>query len=71
MSGKTNTISRPGGWTLLRRNRAAMISLWFLAALSLLAIVGPMLMPDSLKSTGGGMFERPLTGRIERAGCGN
>ena len=62
MSGKTNTISRPGGWTLLRRNRAAMFSLYFLAALSLVAIVGPMLMPDSLKSTGGGMFERPLTG---------
>ncbi|WP_395742621.1 ABC transporter permease [Prosthecobacter sp.] len=44
-------IARPDGWQILKRNRAALIALGFLAALSLVAIVVPMLLPEALKLT--------------------
>jgi hypothetical protein len=44
-------IARPDGWQILKRNRAAIIALGFLAGLSLIAIVVPMLLPESLKVT--------------------
>ena len=53
-------IARPDGWQILQRNRAALIALGFLAALSLIAIVVPMLLPDELKLTSSASFLPPL-----------
>ena len=55
-------IPRPDGWALLRRNRVAMLSLYTLGFLALAAIVGPMLMPEALKSTSDGQFLPPRSG---------
>lgn len=54
-------IARLDGWQILKRNRAALFALGFLAALALAAIVGPMLMPEALKSTSEASFVTPLT----------
>jgi len=52
-------IARPDGWQILKRNRAAIIALGFLAGLSLIAIVVPMLLPVSLKVTSSASFVPP------------
>lgn len=52
-------IARPGGWQILRCNRAAIIALYFLAALSLIAVVVPALLPASLKITSSASFVPP------------
>ncbi len=52
-------IARPDGWQILKRNRAAIIALGFLAGLSLIAIVVPMLLPASLKVTSSASFVPP------------
>jgi peptide/nickel transport system permease protein/oligopeptide transport system permease protein len=52
-------IARPDGRQILRRNRAALIALYFLAALSLIAIIVPALLPASLKITSGASFVPP------------
>jgi peptide/nickel transport system permease protein/oligopeptide transport system permease protein len=52
-------IARPDGWQILKRNRAAIIALGFLAGLSLIAIVVPMLLPESLKVTSSASFVPP------------
>ncbi len=52
-------IARPDGWQILKRNRAAIIALGFLAALSLIAIVVPMLLPATLKVTSSASFVPP------------
>lgn len=52
-------IARPDGWQILKRNRTATLALWFLVALLLLALVVPMLLPDSLKVTSGASFAPP------------
>jgi oligopeptide transport system permease protein len=52
-------IARPDGWQILKRNRAAIIALGFLAGLSLIAIVVPMLLPESLKVTSSDSFVPP------------
>lgn len=53
------SIARPDGWQILRRNRAAIIALWFLAGLSIVAIVVPMLLPAALKATSSESFVAP------------
>jgi oligopeptide transport system permease protein len=53
-------IARPDGWQVLKRNRAAVIALGFLIALSLIAIVVPMLLPAELKVTSSASFVPPL-----------
>lgn len=53
-------IARPDGWQILKRNRAALVALGFLAALSIIAIVVPMLLPEALKSTSSASFVPPL-----------
>jgi peptide/nickel transport system permease protein/oligopeptide transport system permease protein len=58
----TPHIPRPDGWALLRRNRVAMLSLYTLGFFALAAIVGPMLMPEALKSTSDGQFLPPRSG---------
>ncbi len=55
------TGAPPNGWAILRRNRAAMVSLWFLAAVALVAIVVPFLLPDRLKLTSADTFRPPLS----------
>ena len=52
-------IARPDGWQVLKRNRAALIALGFLAVLSLIAIVVPILLPAELKLTSGDSFVPP------------
>ena len=42
------SIARPDGWQILKRNRAALIALGFLAVLSLVAVVVPVLLPEGL-----------------------
>jgi oligopeptide transport system permease protein len=59
MASTPAQISRPDGWALLRRNRAAMLSLYTLGFLALAALVGPMLMPEALKSTSDAQFLPP------------
>ncbi|MFZ4595617.1 MAG: ABC transporter permease [Verrucomicrobiaceae bacterium] len=57
--------ARPDGWTLIKRNRAAMLSLWFLGIVGLAAIVVPVLLPEALKQTSGGTFLPPLSRSAE------
>lgn len=58
----TDHISRPDGWAMLRRNRAAMLSLGTLGLLALAAVVGPMLIPEALKTTSNSPFLPPRSG---------
>jgi peptide/nickel transport system permease protein/oligopeptide transport system permease protein len=53
-------IAAPNGWSRLKRNRPAMIALWFLMALSLVAVVAPVCLSDGLKHTSTISFARPL-----------
>ncbi len=53
------SIARPDGWQILKRNRTALIALGFLAGLSLVAIVVPMLLPEALKLTSSNSFVPP------------
>lgn len=53
------SLSRPDGWALLRRNRAAMISLGVLGIMVIAAVVGPVMMPEALKSTSDAQFLPP------------
>ncbi|MBL9180753.1 MAG: ABC transporter permease [Verrucomicrobiaceae bacterium] len=55
-------ISRPDGWAMLRRNRAAMLSLYVLGLLALAAVMGPMLIPEALKTTSNSPFLPPRSG---------
>ncbi|MCF7787407.1 MAG: ABC transporter permease [Prosthecobacter sp.] len=59
------SIARPDGWQILKRNRAALIALGFLAGLSLIAIVVPMLLPEELKGTSSASFVPPLQRSVE------
>lgn len=52
---------RPDGWSRVRRNRPAMLSLAFLALVVALALAVPPLLPDHLKGTGEGLFLPPLS----------
>ncbi len=53
-------IARPDGWQILKRNRAALTAFGFLAVLSLIAIIVPMLLPQELKVTSSASFVPPL-----------
>lgn len=63
--GKTTFTSRPDGWDIVRRNRPAMVSLIFLAALVVIAFTVPFFMPDELKATTSGSFLPPLAHSVE------
>ncbi|MCW0217699.1 MAG: ABC transporter permease [Prosthecobacter sp.] len=58
---KAASISRPGGWEIVRRNRPAMISLIFLAVLVFVAFTVPFFLPESLKATSNATFLPPLS----------
>lgn len=51
----------PGGWAVLRRNRVAMLALWFLVAVGVVAVGVPMLLPDSIKQVSEDAFVGPLS----------
>jgi len=52
---------RPGGWQVLRRNRAALMALGYLVTLAAVALLLPWFLPASLKETSAGSFLPPLT----------
>ncbi|CAN5407429.1 hypothetical protein BH23VER1_BH23VER1_21840 [soil metagenome] len=54
-------MARPGGWVLLRRHRAAWASLWVLAGMALVALVGPMLLPEAVRQTSPHTYLPPLS----------
>ena len=47
------------GWRRLRRNRAAVVSLWFLLAVVLASALGPLLLPAEKKRASDTAFARP------------
>lgn len=59
--------ARPDGWVLLKRNRAAMIALWFLGVVAGCALVIPMLLPTGLTETSSGSFLPPLARSVDGA----
>jgi oligopeptide transport system permease protein len=66
MADGTSTANRwtgspPNGWDVLKRNRVAMVSLWFLVFVALAAIVIPFFLPDELKGTSDASFSAPMS----------
>jgi oligopeptide transport system permease protein len=59
-SSKVGFGGRPGGWRVLRTNRAAMLALGFLVILATFALVVPPLLPAVLKETSTATFLPPL-----------
>ncbi|SKA75500.1 peptide/nickel transport system permease protein [Prosthecobacter debontii] len=57
----TISITRPGGWAIVRRNRPAMISLGFLVLLVLVAFTLPFTLDDGLKATSDSAFLAPFS----------
>ena len=49
----------PNGWSIVRRNRVAMVCFWFLVALALVAIIVPFFMDPALKETSPDSFLPP------------
>ena len=49
----------PDGWRRLRRNRAAVVSLWFLGAVVLASVIGPYLIVREKKAASDVVFARP------------
>src|SRR5688572_26529323 len=49
----------PNGWQVLRRNRVAMVSLWFLVAVALFAFVTPLFMDAQTKMVSEDSFDPP------------
>jgi len=47
------------GWRRLRRNRAAVVSLWFLVLMVLACGIGPMLLPQEKARASDAVFARP------------
>lgn len=57
----TTSVSRPGGWEIVRRNGTAMVSLGFLVSLLVVAFGVPLFLPDALKETSEASFLPPLS----------
>lgn len=64
---KSPALTRPDGWSIVQRNRPAMISLIFLVAVVLIAFTVPFFLPEALKSTSSGAFLPPLSKGTEAA----
>lgn len=62
---KTSGITRPDGWSIVRRNRPAMLSLAFLIVVVLLAFSLPFILPEALKTTSNGAFLPPLSRGVD------
>lgn len=55
------TGSPPNGWAILRRNRVAMVSLWFLGFVAAVSIFVPFFLESGLKEVSDGKFLPPLS----------
>ena len=53
------TGSPPNGWQVLRRNRVAMVALWLVALVALVAVIVPFFLPDYLKRNSDDAFFAP------------
>jgi oligopeptide transport system permease protein len=62
---KSSGITRPDGWSIVRRNRPAMLSLAFLSVVVLLAFSLPLFLPEALKTTSNGAFLPPLSPGVD------
>jgi oligopeptide transport system permease protein len=51
----------PNGWQVLRRNRVAMLCLWFLVAVALFAFVAPLFLDEAVKRESDDSLVPPLT----------
>jgi peptide/nickel transport system permease protein/oligopeptide transport system permease protein len=51
--------AQPNGWQVLRRNRVAMFSLWFLVAVAAFAVITPFFLREVTKSVGEATFLPP------------
>lgn len=51
----------PNGWQVLRRNRVAMVSLWFLVAVALFAVIAPFFLSAGVKEVSEDSFFPPLS----------
>lgn len=58
--GSTWNGGNPSGWLVLRRNRRAMLALWFLIFVSGMAILGPWLMPAIMSQPTDAVFLAPM-----------
>ncbi len=54
-------VAPPNGWSVLRRNRAAMVSLVFLIGLVLAALIIPLFLNDHIKQSTEDSFFKPNT----------
>ncbi len=55
------TGAPPTGWDVLRRNRAAMVSFWFLVIVAVCAVVIPFFLPVAIKEVSASSFLEPLS----------
>ncbi|TLD72410.1 ABC transporter permease [Phragmitibacter flavus] len=53
--------SPPNGWQILRRNRLAMVSLWFTLAVAVLAVVIPFFLDAGVKQVSEDQFFPPMS----------
>ena len=53
------------GWQILRRNRVAMISLYFIIAVALFAVVTPFFLSEGIKSVSDDAFFRPFQTSVD------
>lgn len=59
------TGTPPNGWQVLRRNPVAMISLYFMIAVALFAVVTPFFLSDAIKDVSNDQFFRPLQTSVD------
>lgn len=51
----------PNGWQVLRRNRVAMTSLWFLVAVAIFAFITPLFLSEGVKAVSEDSFFPPMS----------
>lgn len=57
--------SPPNGWQILRRNKVAMVSLWFLMAVTLAAFLIPPFLDSGLKQVSEDSYFKPMTTSVD------
>src|SRR5436189_233196 len=53
------TGSPPNGWQVLRRNRVAMLALWFVIAVAFFAVITPFCLREITKNVGAKTYQPP------------
>ena len=59
MSSGPKSSTRPTGWSRLRKNRPAVVSLWFLGVLVVVSCTVPFFLSDALKQTSDAVYAPP------------